>query len=228
MKVIFVRHGESAGNADIPSFNLAQIPLTHKGETQAEGVAAGWRSTPTLIVMSPYLRAQMTAQPTIRRFLTVPLQVLCIQEFVYLDPAIWGGSTHAQRRPAVEAYWGRGNPDYVSGPGAESFHSLLERVRDAFRWFDRLDNLSLVYAFSHGQFMQAARLIIARPSENDITLMQAFADYHDTHPIENGETMAFTRQPGEEWRLDQARAMEGRASNLSNFSTRQQQQIEPL
>ncbi len=199
MKVIFIRHGESAGNADIPSFDLPQIPLTAKGVAQADAVAKAWTQTPSLIVVSPYLRAQMTAAPTLRRFPDVPVKALAIQEFVYLNPAQWGGSTHAQRRPPVEAYWTRADPKFNSGGGAESFQTVLNRVRAALRWLGKLPDDSLVYAFSHGQFMQAVRVLLSHPGLPDKAIMQVFADDHDRHPIANGELMPIRKGASHFW-----------------------------
>ncbi|RZK44363.1 MAG: hypothetical protein EOO59_21950, partial [Hymenobacter sp.] len=63
-RVVFIRHGQSTGNAGVPSPDLALIELTDLGWQQARAVAAGWAEAPTLLVTSPYLRTQQTAAPT--------------------------------------------------------------------------------------------------------------------------------------------------------------------
>src|SRR3546814_8437298 len=44
MRAIFIRHGESTGNAGVPCHDLATIALTERGHEQARAVAASWRS----------------------------------------------------------------------------------------------------------------------------------------------------------------------------------------
>ncbi len=68
MRAVFVRHGQSTGNAGVPCHDLASIELTELGWRQAHEVARAWTDTPTLIVTSPYLRTRQTAEATIRRF----------------------------------------------------------------------------------------------------------------------------------------------------------------
>ena len=57
MRAIFIRHGESTGNAGIPCHDLATIELTERGQEQAHHVAASWTEAPALIVTSPYTGA---------------------------------------------------------------------------------------------------------------------------------------------------------------------------
>ena len=40
MRAIFIRHGESTGNAGVPCHDLATIELTERGRGQAQHVAA--------------------------------------------------------------------------------------------------------------------------------------------------------------------------------------------
>ncbi len=54
MRAIFIRHGQSTGNAGIPCHDLAQLELTELGWRQSREVAASWTETPDLIVTSPY------------------------------------------------------------------------------------------------------------------------------------------------------------------------------
>jgi len=42
MRVIFIRHGESTGNAGVPCHDLGAIELTELGQEQAREVAASW------------------------------------------------------------------------------------------------------------------------------------------------------------------------------------------
>ena len=53
MRVVFIRHGQSTGNAGVPCHDLASIELTELGWRQAREVARAWTEAPTLIVPSP-------------------------------------------------------------------------------------------------------------------------------------------------------------------------------
>jgi broad specificity phosphatase PhoE len=97
MRATFIRHGQSTGNVGIPCEDLSLQELTEKGRQQAREVATNWTQTPDLIVTSPYLHAQQTAQPTIERFPSVPVEVWPIQEFAYLEPSRWNGTLSAER-----------------------------------------------------------------------------------------------------------------------------------
>ena len=174
MRGIFIRHGESTGNAGLPSHDLALIGLTELGRTQAQRVAHAWREAPTLIVTSPFLRTQQTAAPTIARFPGVPVEVWPIEEFTYLQPARWKDTSRADRMPHLEQYWGRADPHYVDGDGAESFATLLRRADAALTRLAALPDDALVYAFSHGQFMQAVRALVTQAELDERGKMQNF------------------------------------------------------
>ncbi len=101
-------------------------------------MAASRTETPDLIVTSPYLRTQQTAAATIERFPNVPVEVWPIQEFTYLQPSRWNGTLSSERMPHIERYWAAADPEFYDGDGAESFTTMLRRVR-ASR--DRLETL---------------------------------------------------------------------------------------
>lgn len=189
MRVIFVRHGESTGNAGMPSFDLSKLELTSLGRDQAVSVAASWGRAPTLIALSPYLRTHLTAQPSIDRFPHVPVQVLPMEEFTYLEPSRWNGTSRTERLPYIESYWQTADPTYQDGPGAESFDALLGRVDRTLTWFQQLPADSLVYAFSHGQFMQAIRVSLLNPKWTSQQKMAHFWPFNGRHPVLNIERL---------------------------------------
>ena len=120
MRAIFIRHGQSTGNASISCHDLASLELTELGWSQVRKLAAHWIGTPGLIVTSPYLRTQQTAAPTIERFPEVPVEVWPIQEFTYLQPSRWNGTLSSEWMPHTEQYWAEADPEYCDGEGAES------------------------------------------------------------------------------------------------------------
>jgi broad specificity phosphatase PhoE len=160
MRAIFIRHGQSTGNAGIPCNDLSLLELTELGWRQSWEVAANWTETPDLIVTSPYLRTQQTAAAPSERFQTAPVEVWPIQEFTYLQPSRWNGTLSSERMPYIERYWSEAKPEFCDGEGAESFSALLHRASDALHRLEVLPVESLVYVFSHGQFIQAVRSLV--------------------------------------------------------------------
>ena len=162
-EIYIVRHGESEGNAGLPSQNHREIPLTEKGKTQAQEIPQHLPWEPELIVISPFLRARQTAQPTLDKYPDTAVEIWPeVREFTYLMPKKCTGTTTAQRRPWVEAYWSRLNPFYIDGEGAESFFELVYRASETLR---RIQNSSKqkILIFSHEQFIKVLTDLVERP-----------------------------------------------------------------
>ena len=83
-----------------------------------------------------------------------PCEIWPIQELTYLSPARCRGTTADIRRPWIEAYWRRCDPDYCDGPDAESFGAFMGRLGDFHRRLSALDG-GFVIAVGHGQFFRA-------------------------------------------------------------------------
>ncbi|MDI1333157.1 histidine phosphatase family protein [Pseudomonas sp.] len=154
-QVRLIRHAESAANVGLATTAPDSIPLTEKGKRQAQELAQSISSVPDLIVSSPFVRAEATALPTAQRYPDAPFELWAVEEFTYLNPDRFSGSTQADRKPHAESYWESGDATMIDGPGAESFDHLLGRA-DAM-----LAKLAGHYAqdflvFSHGQLIRAA------------------------------------------------------------------------
>lgn len=201
MRAIFIRHGQSTGNAGMPCHDLATIELTEKGWSQARRVADEWTEAPSLIVTSPFLRTQQTAAPTIERFPDVPVEVWPIEEFTYLQPSRWNGTLAADRAPHLERYWGEADPAYCDGDGAESFGTLLRRAETALARLAALPSPGPVYVFSHGQFIQAVRAVVTEPELDDRGKMLRFWRKGEPPEIRNAESVAIALANGG-WRLE--------------------------
>ena len=189
MRVIFIRHGESTGNAGVPCFDLSKLELTTVGHEQAARTAATWGEAPTLIALSPYLRTHLTARPTIDRFPHVPVEILPMEEFTYLEPSRWNGTSRAERLPHIERYWQTANPAYCDGTGAESFDTLLGRVDRTLARLQELPADTLVFAFSHGQFMQAVRVSLLYSDWTSQQKMAHFWPFNAKYPILNTDQL---------------------------------------
>jgi broad specificity phosphatase PhoE len=109
---------------------------------------------PDLIVISPYLRARQTAVPTLNRFPNVPHEEWPVNEFTYLNPIRYQGTTGTERRPFALAYWERNDPQEKEGGAGESFAELLARVQEIVTRL-RQHPAEFIAVFSHGLFLRA-------------------------------------------------------------------------
>jgi broad specificity phosphatase PhoE len=148
--LLLVRHGQSVSNAGLRTVRPHLTELTAIGEAQARLTATALPE-PRLIASSPYHRARATAEPFIERWPAVPCVEWPVQEFTFLDPTAWDGTTAIERRPATEAYWQRADPRYAESAGAESFAMLLARADRVRRDAAVLDEGPIV-VFTHGLF----------------------------------------------------------------------------
>ena len=74
--IVFLRHGESVGNAEDRFQGQADFPLTEKGRAQAKALVERWRAegvTFDRCISSPLLRAAQTAE-IVTQALNVPLE----------------------------------------------------------------------------------------------------------------------------------------------------------
>ncbi len=177
-RIHLVRHAESLSNAGHPTTDPASILLTERGRQQAEALALSIAEPPDLIVVSPYVRTRLTAEPLCRRFPQVPVEEWPVHEFTYLAPARYAGTTEAERAVPAHAYWEKTNPWHQDGEGAETFASMVSRV-DALR--QRLAALppeQTALVFSHGIFMRAFLWRLEHPErEVDRHFMRGFRTF---------------------------------------------------
>lgn len=190
MKTIYlIRHAESTANAGAATSDFRKIPLTPKGHEQAEEISKKIEIAPNLIIVSPFLRAQMTSTPTLRRFPDAEVEVWDqVGEFTYLSPDSCKNTTAADRRPRVDAYWAANDPNAVDGPGAESFADFTRRATDILIRFE-VYPVDCIVLFSHAQFINSLLLYHEHPELKMAERMQAF---HNMPPIANGEIHTLT------------------------------------
>lgn len=153
-----IRHGESESNAGRPTDHPATVPLTERGRKQAERVVRAFSRAPDLLILSPYLRTRETAAPTLQAFPGTQTAEWPVQEFTYIAPERYRGTTVDDRRSFVRDYWARLDPDFRDGEGAESFRDLverLERVAEMLREIHQAGPGRFLAIFSHGQFIRS-------------------------------------------------------------------------
>jgi len=174
-KIWLIRHGQSTANAGAATENHITIPLSSIGLEQAKRISLSFQERPTLIITSPFLRTQQTAEPTMKRFPNVRREVWNVEEFTYLSPETCIGTTAAERKERVNQYWERLDPDYIDGEGAESFTMLLSRAQTAI---DRLNQLKsgFIVMFTHAQFMRTMWALNNAKGEDAKSLMSRFRE----------------------------------------------------
>ncbi len=189
-----IRHAESLANAGLATHDPASIPLTSVGERQARELAgSAFPSPPIAVWSSPYLRSLQTATPTAERF-GLDVHQLPLEEFTYLCPVRCAGTTPAERKQWVDEYWRRGDPDYVDGPGAESFSSLIKRVSDGLESLNVGIGEAHAIAFSHGQFLQMIYWLSRyNGTPNSTAGMQAYRALDMQKPIRHCEGLRISR-----------------------------------
>lgn len=198
-EVWFIRHGESESNAGLPTTDTATAALTERGHAEALLVARSIPRAPDLIVSSPYLRAQQSAEPTVARFPDALREEWLVQEFTYLSLSLVSSTFH-DRKPFSDAYWERCDPHHCDGDGTESFAGLMLRVATAR---ERITNLAQPFTlvFSHGLFMKALIWsLIYNTLEIDADAMRRYRFFMRSMSVPNGAIVKIRQgEMGELW-----------------------------
>ncbi len=182
--VWFIRHAQSDSNAGLPTKNPEGTRITDLGQYQAEQVAKCFSFAPDRIIVSPYYRTQLTADPLIKRFPAVPVEEWNVQEYTYLMPAKYVGTTGADRRPDVRAYWARNDPQYCDGEGAESFQNFITRVDETLERIKTCSGFTAV--FTHGQVIRGLLWrMLYRESEISEKTMEKFFHFREAARVPN-------------------------------------------
>jgi broad specificity phosphatase PhoE len=185
--ILLIRHGESAANAGLVTSDPVSIPLTAKGEAQANQVAKQLPFEPDRFLISSYLRARQTAERISCEFPLVKAEIWpTIREFTYLAPDTCAGTTVTERKKRAEAYWDAAVPDYIDGNGAESFRQFMKRIDYALETLDVLPYKNIVIV-SHEQCMRA--LLMERHDEvfRNADLSEKMRMFHEGRKIANAE-----------------------------------------
>ena len=203
MRLICIRHGESAANAGAMTSDPLSIELTALGRSQAADIAQGWLDAPALIVTSPAQRALDTAAPTISRFSGVPVQIWPVEEFTYLSPRRCAGTTVHDRRQWVAAYWYRADPRHQDADDAETFERFISRVTGAIErcLAQPAKHESWCVLFGHGQFINAMRWLAGAPVSN--LDMRSFRAFDLAHPVANCQVVEVDLQVFTQGRTDE-------------------------
>jgi broad specificity phosphatase PhoE len=188
--VYLIRHGESISNFGLPSSCFSSIPLTPFGHEQSARLAEDWQEAPSLIVYSPFLRAQQTAYYLTKKFQHVPCETWRVEEFSFLNLSMLPPMTRLERKSLVDDYWTHFDPKEKQD-GSESFEDFMGRVL-AFQQQVELFKGDHLVVFTHGQFMKGYEYlktfgfdkICSRGLMKDFYNWQASSPYANTYVLE--------------------------------------------
>jgi broad specificity phosphatase PhoE len=164
------------------------VPLTELGHAQARELARRLERPPDLLILSPFLRARATADPILAHWPDTPSETWSIQELTYLSPARCVGTTPATRRPWIDDYWQRCDPDYCDGADAESFSAFVGRLREFHRRLLALD-AGFVVVVGHGQFFRAYRIALTKGFDASSPWMRDYRRIETAQPMANCEVI---------------------------------------
>jgi 2,3-bisphosphoglycerate-dependent phosphoglycerate mutase len=183
-----IRHGESAGNkardeaeADGRAvIDLAQrdmdVPLSELGERQSDSVGR-WiggmdpREHPTIVLVSPYVRAMETADIALRaagleHLPRVTDERLREREFGVLDGLTKRGIR--ERFPEEADRRARLGKFYHRPPGGESWADVIKRLRDLIHEIGRDYPGERVLVVAHQVVVLLFRYVLEHLSESDV------------------------------------------------------------
>jgi len=121
----FVRHGESVSNAGGLTMPHEAVPLSALGYRQVGILASALHVTPSVVLVSCFMRAHETAEPFCERYGIEPEVHQSLDEFSVIDPALIEGLNGEQRKPFVKKYWDDPDPDRRFGEKADTFADLM-------------------------------------------------------------------------------------------------------
>lgn len=132
---------------------------------------------PDVVAVSPFVRTQQTASPFLRR-ISGSGWVWPIQEWIFLNPERYVGTTNEERKGDVAAYVARGDPYFDDEGKGESFFTFIHRI-DFFLISAR--SWGNVVAFTHGRFIRGVLWRLANPegfilSQRDFHSFWKFSD----------------------------------------------------
>lgn len=195
-----VRHGESAGNLALTAAESAgsdvietgcrdaDVALSSLGERQATALGLWFaelapEARPTVILTSPYRRAQHTAQLIEEQLGTsvtrgvIPDERLREKEFGILDQFTNAGVlAHFPDQAALKKTVGK---FYYRSPGGESWCDVILRLRSVMESINREQRGQRVVLVGHQVVVLCLRYILEQMTEQEILDIDAAGEVHN-------------------------------------------------
>ncbi len=188
-QVLFIRHAESVANAGGRTPNVETIALSERGKQQALKLVETIQIVPELVIVSPYIRTSLTAEPLIKKHNITNIQVWEeVKELTYLDRVKYANTTQAEREVGVKEFWQRNDPNFRDLNGSESFNDLIGRIKLTLQKIENLTEEKIA-VFTHGQFLLALRMYLL--DGEDKNLMSKFWEEYSNYPIGNAQIFTF-------------------------------------
>ncbi|MGB3613353.1 MAG: histidine phosphatase family protein [Elainellaceae cyanobacterium] len=156
LKLLFVRHAESIGNAQGRMVGQYHDPLTPRGQDQAQQLAFRLqRYVPTCIYASPLQRAAETAD-ILRRSLGALTPITYLDELQEFQNGIFSGLTWAEAQERYPDFCQQliTNRDWISIPEAETLQSGRDRAERVVNQLLTHRSGELVWVVSHHWILQ--------------------------------------------------------------------------
>lgn len=173
LKVILLRHGETAYNADGNRYcGHTDIELTPKGLSQAEGVAELLKDLqPDAVYASPLKRARVTAS-----IASGGREVVTDERLIELDFGAWEGLTKEAfiaQNPVLWEQWIQDPATARAGGSGDNGQEVVDRVSDFFKQMQQRHRGQTIMVVAHNGvnrlFMAA---MLGMPLSNYRSLVQ--------------------------------------------------------
>lgn len=144
-----IRHGESQSNVGEITNCPHLVGLSSRGELQACEIANMVTRKPDLVIYTPYIRTLQSAKPLLKKFPAVTTEEWPLQEFTYLNPKKYHGTTRNDRKAEKLNYWQKLDPAYSDGDGAESYYDYIARIEKGINQLKTQKGYVVVYTHGH-------------------------------------------------------------------------------
>ena len=177
MHLYVIRHGETWANAEHRYLGALDPELTERGREQAASISKKLPTGIQVLIVSPRLRAQQTAQILNRE---LNLEPVTMDSFRERDVGVFEGLTQAQAKALHPALWAQNiTRQWALGPtGGESIAEVVTRVHQGLAELAALYPTQAVLLVAHGFLAKVIRALA----------IGDFSDFY-TWQLSNGEML---------------------------------------
>lgn len=177
MHLYVIRHGETWANAEHRYLGALDPELTERGREQATSISKKLPTGIQVMIVSPRLRAQQTAQILNRE---LNLEPVTMDSFRERDVGVFEGLTQAQAKALHPALWAQNiTRQWAAGPtGGESIAEVVTRVHQGLAELAALYPTQAVLLVAHGFLAKVIRALA----------IGDFSDFY-TWQLSNGEML---------------------------------------